>query len=91
MKGIIDTEENVELLREKGVIFHRLKTDEEVANLWNGMSKSSRLTKVPLLDKVIEDVNKYHEGRWRIKVVKFMKNYCFWFVAISYVVSCCWF
>ena len=77
MNGIIDTEEDVKLLRERGVIFNRLKSDEEVANLWNGMSKSIRLTRVPFLDKVIEDVNKYHNGKWKVKFGKFMKLYVF--------------
>ncbi|EXB67205.1 hypothetical protein L484_025683 [Morus notabilis] len=77
MNGIIDTEDDVKLLRERGVILNRLKSDEEVANLWNGMSKSIRLTKVPFLDKVIEDVNTYHNGRWKVKFGKFMKLYVF--------------
>ncbi|CAB4272892.1 unnamed protein product [Prunus armeniaca] len=74
MNGIIDTEEDVKLLREKGIILNHLKSDEEVANVWNGMSKSIRLTKVPFLDKTIEDVNKYYNGRWKIKMTKFMKS-----------------
>ncbi|KAH7855222.1 hypothetical protein Vadar_022564 [Vaccinium darrowii] len=77
MNGIIDTDEDAKLLREKGIILNHLKSDEEVANLWNGMSKSVRLTKVPFLDKVIEDVNKYYDGRWKIKVVKLTKLYVF--------------
>ncbi|ONI16355.1 hypothetical protein PRUPE_3G093800 [Prunus persica] len=77
MNGIIDTEEDVKLLREKGIILNRLKSDEEVAKVWNGMSKSIRLTKVPFLDKAIEDVNKYYNGRWKVKMTKFMKVYVF--------------
>ncbi|CAL5444159.1 unnamed protein product [Camellia sinensis] len=77
MNGIIDTQEDVKLLRERGIILNHLKSDEEVAELWNGMSKSVRLTKVPFLDKVIEDVNKYYNGRWKIKLGKFMKLYVF--------------
>ncbi|GMN49943.1 hypothetical protein TIFTF001_019085 [Ficus carica] len=77
MNGIIDTADDVKLLRERSVIFNRLKSDEEVANLWNGMSRSIRLTKVPFLDKVIEDVNRYHNGRWRVKFGKFLKLYVF--------------
>ncbi|KAF8393095.1 hypothetical protein HHK36_021336 [Tetracentron sinense] len=77
MNGIIDTEEDAKLLRERGIIMNRLKSDEEVANLWNGMNRSIRLTKVPFLDKVIEDVNKYHSGKLMVKVGKFMKNYVF--------------
>ncbi|XP_039170602.1 putative UPF0481 protein At3g02645 [Eucalyptus grandis] len=77
MNGIIDSDEDVKLLREKGVILNRLKSDEEVAKLWNSMSKSIRLTKVPFLDKAIEDVNKYYNGRWKVKLGKFMKLYVF--------------
>ncbi|KAG6741586.1 hypothetical protein POTOM_054855 [Populus tomentosa] len=79
MNGIIDTEEDVRLLREGGIIFNHLKSDQEVANLWNGMSKckSIRLTKAPFLDKVIEDVNKYYNSRWKVKIRKFMKHSVF--------------
>ncbi|XP_059643815.1 putative UPF0481 protein At3g02645 [Cornus florida] len=77
MNGIVDNEEDAKLLREKGIILNHLKSEKEVANLWNGMSKSVRLTKVPRLDKVIEDVNKYYNGRWKVRVEKFMKIYVF--------------
>ncbi|CAI9786937.1 unnamed protein product [Fraxinus pennsylvanica] len=46
INGIIDTEDDAKFLREHGIISNQLKSDEEVANLWNGMSKSIRLTKV---------------------------------------------
>ncbi|OMP11591.1 hypothetical protein CCACVL1_00418 [Corchorus capsularis] len=77
MNGIIDTEEDVKLLRERGIILNRLKSDKEAAALWNGMSKSIRLTKVPFLDKAIEEVNKYYNGRWNIKAKRMMKAYVF--------------
>ncbi|XP_059458411.1 putative UPF0481 protein At3g02645 [Corylus avellana] len=77
MNGIIDTENDVKALRERGIILNRLKSDGEVASLWNGMSKSIRLTKVPFLDKVIEDVNKYYSGKWRVKVGILLKVYVF--------------
>ncbi|GAY31957.1 hypothetical protein CUMW_272930, partial [Citrus unshiu] len=67
---IIDTEEDVKLLRENGVVLNRLRSDAEVAKLWNGISKSIRLTKVPHIDIVIEDVNKYYNSRWRVKCWK---------------------
>ena len=77
MNGIIDTKEDAQFLRERGIILNRLKSDEEVADLWNGMNKTIRLTKVPFLDKVIEDVNNYHTGIWQVKAGKFMKRYVF--------------
>ncbi|KAE8710945.1 putative arsenical pump-driving ATPase-like [Hibiscus syriacus] len=77
MNGIIDTEEDVKLLREGGIILNHMKSDGEAADLWNGMSKSIRLTKVPFLDKTIEEVDKYHNGRWNIKAKNMMKSYVF--------------
>ncbi|KAK7340730.1 hypothetical protein VNO77_21441 [Canavalia gladiata] len=77
MNGIIDTREDARILREKGVILNHLKSDEEVANLWNGMCKSIKLTRVLFLDKVIEDVNQHYNGRMRVKIWKFMKLYVF--------------
>ncbi|KAK7349122.1 hypothetical protein VNO77_06227 [Canavalia gladiata] len=77
MNGIIDSEEDAKILREKGIVLNHLKSDKEVANLWNGMSKSLRLSKVASLDKVIEDVNKYYNSRMKVKAWKFMKVYVF--------------
>ena len=48
-----------------------------MADLWNGMSKSIRLTKVFFLDKAIEDMSKYNSSRWKVKDGKFMERYVF--------------
>ncbi|GAU33108.1 hypothetical protein TSUD_259590 [Trifolium subterraneum] len=77
MNGIIDSENDAKILREKGIILNHLKSDKEVANLWNGMSKSLRLSRVPFLDKTIEDVNKYYNNTLKIKMWKFIKSYVF--------------
>ncbi|XP_052182031.1 putative UPF0481 protein At3g02645 [Diospyros lotus] len=77
MNGIIDTAEDARLLRGRGIILNHLKSDGEAADLWNGMCKSVRLTRVPFLDKVIEDVNKYHNGRWKVKLRGFLRLYVF--------------
>ncbi|XAR67841.1 hypothetical protein NMG60_11002766 [Bertholletia excelsa] len=77
MAGLIDTEDDVKLLRERGVILNYLKSDKEVADLWNGMSRSFRATKVTFVDKMIEDVNKYYGGKWKVKVRKFIKLYLY--------------
>ncbi|URE17302.1 hypothetical protein MUK42_12298 [Musa troglodytarum] len=75
VNGIIDTKEDVRLLRRSGVVLHRMKNDEEVAKLWNGMSRSARPTKVDFLDKVISDVNDYYNSRWSVRTRRFIKNY----------------
>lgn len=77
MNGIVDTEGDARYLRERGIILNHLKSDQEVADLWNGMSKSIRLTKVPFLDRTIEDVNMYYNGRWKVRIGKFFNSYVF--------------
>ncbi|KAM7471651.1 hypothetical protein LguiA_009834 [Lonicera macranthoides] len=69
MNSIIDTADDAKFLKEIGIIINQLKSDKDVANLWNGMSKSINLTKVPFLDKVINDMNKYHSGRLKSKTL----------------------
>ena len=77
MNGIIDSEDDAKILREKGIILNHLKSDKEVADMWNGMSKSLRLSRVLFLDKTIEDVNKFYNSRMKVKMLKFMKSYVF--------------
>ncbi|XP_010467974.1 PREDICTED: putative UPF0481 protein At3g02645 [Camelina sativa] len=77
INGIIDSEEDVRLLREQGVLVSRLKSDKEAAEMWNGMSKSVRLTKVGFLDKTIEDVNRYYTGRWKVKIGRLVEVYVY--------------
>jgi hypothetical protein len=73
MNAIIDTEEDAQLLRERGIILNYLKSDQEVAELWNGMTRSVRLTRVPALDKVIDDLNKHYNTCWKVKIRMFVK------------------
>ncbi|KAF5758117.1 hypothetical protein HanXRQr2_Chr16g0725641 [Helianthus annuus] len=77
MNGIIDTEEDAKYLRERGIVVNHLKSDKEVADLWNGMSKSVKLTKVVKMDKVVADVNKMYGQTWRVKSAKYLKKYVF--------------
>ncbi|PKA65514.1 Putative UPF0481 protein [Apostasia shenzhenica] len=77
MNGIIDSEEDVKLLRQKGIVVNRMKSDQEVADLWNGMSRSSRVSKVTLMDRTLEEVNGYYNRRWNVRTMIFVKKYLF--------------
>ncbi|KAL1816232.1 hypothetical protein DCAR_0520607 [Daucus carota subsp. sativus] len=88
MNGIVDTPDDARFLREKGIIFNRLKSDDEVAHFCNGMSKSVKLTKVPFLDQVVEDVNKYYNGRWKVKAEKCIRSYIYGSWKILTVLAC---
>ncbi|KAL7239574.1 hypothetical protein ACSBR2_005468 [Camellia fascicularis] len=77
MNGIIDTVEDAKLLRENKIIVNSLKSDADVAELFNGMSKSVRLTNVPYIDKAIEDVNKCFNNTQQIRMYRRMKNFVY--------------
>ncbi|KQK19340.1 putative UPF0481 protein At3g02645 [Brachypodium distachyon] len=77
MNGIIDADEDVSLLRARGVVLNRMKSDGDVTRLWNGMSRSVRLTRVAAIDKAVEEMNKCYDGRWRVKAKRFMRRYVF--------------
>ena len=77
MNGIIDTEEDVRILREAGILMNRMKSDKEVASMWNGMTTSVKVTKVPIIDRTIEGVNAYYAASWRVKVKETMKKYVY--------------
>ncbi|KAK9280475.1 hypothetical protein L1049_014167 [Liquidambar formosana] len=77
MNLIIDTADDVKLLRERGIIVNHLKSDEKVAELFNGMSKSIGLTDASDLDETIEKLNKYYNGNWEVRGYKLMKKYVF--------------
>ncbi|KAH9305869.1 hypothetical protein KI387_010273, partial [Taxus chinensis] len=71
MNGMIDTEEDVRLLRKSGIINNHLENDGKVASLWNGMGKCVKLSKVKYLDEVIADVNKHYNRRWNVAVTQY--------------------
>ncbi|KAL2318051.1 hypothetical protein Fmac_031927 [Flemingia macrophylla] len=92
MNGIIDTEEDVRILRESGVVVNRLKSDREAASMFNGMTLSVKVTNVPVLDRAIESVNGYYDGSWKVKVKGGMKKYvyaswpCLTFLAANLII-----
>ncbi|KAJ4813773.1 hypothetical protein LUZ62_026339 [Rhynchospora pubera] len=77
MNGIIDTVGDVKILRKSGIIVNHMKSDKEVADLWNGMCRSIRLTRVPKIDRVIDDVKSFNNRKLVVKTNKFLKKYVF--------------
>ncbi|XP_047326198.1 putative UPF0481 protein At3g02645 [Impatiens glandulifera] len=77
MHGIIDTAEDAKILRESGIIVNNLKSDVVAAEMFNGVTKSVRLTNVSHIDKVIEDVNKYVNNKMRVQIHKRFKRFIY--------------
>ncbi|XP_059076572.1 putative UPF0481 protein At3g02645 [Cryptomeria japonica] len=77
MNGMIDSAEDVRLLRTSGIIYNYLESDGKAASMWNGMGKCVKLTKVKQLDEVIAEVNKFYSRKWSVAVEKCLKTYVF--------------
>lgn len=77
MNGIIDTPKDVKILRECKIVFNGMKSDKEAADMWNGMCRAVRPSKVPLMDRVITEVNAYRNNRVSVKARKLFKRYVF--------------
>nr|BAC99540.1 pentatricopeptide (PPR) repeat-containing protein-like [Oryza sativa Japonica Group] len=77
MNGIIDTAKDVKILRQSGVVVNRMKSDGEAAEMWNGMCRATRLSRVPRLDGVIRAVNEHRSRRAAVRLRRMMKRYVF--------------
>ncbi|KAM7474209.1 hypothetical protein LguiB_021452 [Lonicera macranthoides] len=69
MCGIVDTIEDAKLLREKGIIKGSLN-NQEVADLFNGMNKSSASTS----NEIVEKINNCYYRKPVVKVRRFVEN-----------------
>ncbi|KAJ8422169.1 hypothetical protein Cgig2_011947 [Carnegiea gigantea] len=76
MNGIVDTAKDAKILADIGIIKSELSYGE-VADIWNGMSKSIRLSHVDFIDQTIKDVNKYFDNTRKVKLYRVMKSYVY--------------
>ncbi|KAL3824548.1 hypothetical protein ACJIZ3_020577 [Penstemon smallii] len=75
MCGIIDTPKDVSILKNEKIIESEM-SDEEIARIFNGISKSTKKTdKKSKIDETIEGVNKKYDSIRRVKVERFLKKY----------------
>ncbi|CAO2210024.1 unnamed protein product [Urochloa humidicola] len=77
MNGIIDTARDAKILVQSGVVVNHLKSDKEAADMWNGMCRATRLSKVPRLDATIREVNAHRSRRAAARAQKLLKRYVF--------------
>ncbi|GMY30900.1 putative UPF0481 protein At3g02645 [Fagus crenata] len=74
MNGIIETEEDVKVLKYHGILRIESMKDDEVVKIFSGMSKSIRLANPSKIDEAIEEANKYYNGQLDVMICKFIKN-----------------
>ncbi|XP_039173560.1 putative UPF0481 protein At3g02645 [Eucalyptus grandis] len=78
MYDIIDTSEDLKLLREASIVLNRLNSDNKVVELFNGVIKSigSKST-ASELDETIRDVNEYYNNTRKVKAYNLMRKYIY--------------
>ncbi|KAL4589849.1 hypothetical protein LXL04_002760 [Taraxacum kok-saghyz] len=69
ISGIIDTDEDAKLLKQKGIIKGHL-TNTQIAEMFNGMNKATRNSGC----KTVASINKYYKKRFVVKIFKFIKK-----------------
>ncbi|TKY44985.1 putative UPF0481 protein [Spatholobus suberectus] len=78
MRGIIDTVEDVKLLKNDGIIESSSTLSvEETEELFNGMSKSIGPTKTEKLDETIKKVNKYYHDKRKANIYRTLTDYVY--------------
>ncbi|CDP20781.1 unnamed protein product [Coffea canephora] len=74
MCGIIDTAKDVDLLKEKGIIISNLPS-EEIAKIFNGISKSSSQNPLPELEEATQKLNAIYDNTFRVKAWRFIRDH----------------
>nr|XP_027120713.1 putative UPF0481 protein At3g02645 [Coffea arabica] len=74
MCGIIDTAKDVDLLKEKGIIESNLLS-EEIAEIFNGISKSSSQRALPELEEATQDLNRIYDSTFRVRTWRLIRDY----------------
>ncbi|CAN6242542.1 unnamed protein product [Urochloa humidicola] len=77
MNGIVDTTRDVRILRRSGVLVNRMKSNREAADMWNGMCRAARVSRVSRLDAVIRAVNEHRDRSPAVRLRKMLKRYVF--------------
>ncbi|CAO2034170.1 unnamed protein product [Urochloa humidicola] len=77
MNGIVDTTRDVRILRRSGVLVNRMKSNREAADMWNGMCRAARVSRVSRLDAVIRAVNEHRDRAPAVRLRKMLKRYVF--------------
>ncbi|KAI5674444.1 hypothetical protein M9H77_14808 [Catharanthus roseus] len=75
MNGIIDTAEDVKLLKQNGVIIATNLTDDEIADLFNGMKRFYvRSNKKSNIEIAIQKVNEYYDKKLVVRFIRRAKK-----------------
>lgn len=76
MDQLIDSEEDVALLRKRGIVTNRVGSDAEVAKLFNGLCKGVTVSLEGVFDKLTLKVNVYHKNKFKVYCAELVSDYC---------------
>lgn len=76
MERLIDKADDVKVLRNAGIIYNHLGTDEAVAVVWNGMRNVlEEVVEYGPIDTAIDGVTAFCKSRYRIMYTEFKRKY----------------
>lgn len=73
---LTDMKKDVAVSRRCGVRISQMGSDEEVALMWNSISKSTWENTFDPVDKAIEEAKKHYSSEWRVLLAEFLKKHC---------------
>ncbi|PIN22223.1 hypothetical protein CDL12_05072 [Handroanthus impetiginosus] len=78
MCGIIDTEKDVEILKNANILTGELP-DDEIVRIFNGIRRSMEENdkKSSNIKEAVDNVNEKYDDVWSVKVLRFIKKYFF--------------
>ncbi|XP_057837336.1 putative UPF0481 protein At3g02645 [Cryptomeria japonica] len=72
MNDLVDTSQDVSLLRREDIITGKLGADEDIAKLWNSMVTPTEMPRYGSIDKAVKSINDYHK-KW-LKGLAFLRH-----------------
>lgn len=76
MDQLIDSEEDVALLRKYGIVTNGLGSDAEVAKLFNGLCTGVTVSLEGVFDKLTGKVKLYHKNKFKVYCAELASEYC---------------
>lgn len=75
MDNLMDTKEDVAVLRESGIVKNYLGSEAEVAELFNGLCKGVSLPPKDVFEKLHSKVIKHYGSKFKVWFAQFIKDY----------------
>lgn len=75
MDELIDSDEDVAVLRRSNIVTNYLGSDAEVADLFNGLCKGVTVSRVDVLGQVKQEVNDHYTSKFKVWFAELMKEH----------------